>query len=121
MKPILEYLLSKSKNKVVTMPSKGCSVDDIVDWIKMYKIKQAPRLSYDPKRGHIVYAVNHDDDSNFYWVALRNNPTGVTQSILAKPRGNSFYYDCNHQSHSISFEEALELMQKMLENKDIEL
>ena len=121
MKPILEYLLSKSKNKAVIMPSKEYSVDDIVDWIKMYKVKQAPNISYDPKRGHIIYAVNHDDDNNFYWVALRNNPNGVTQSILAKPRGNSFYIDCNHKSHSITFEEALELMQKMLENKDIEL
>ena len=109
---IKEYLLSKSKKHIVCKPEKGCTIDDIVKWIKSYGIAEAKKFSVDPKKGEIIYAVGPDlSNPNYAWVALRTKPIERTQSIVAKPGGQSFYTsgDPNNPGEkTIEFEDAID-------------
>ena len=118
-----EYLLSKSKKHIVCKPEKGCTIDDIVKWIKSYGIAEAKKFSVDPKKGEIIYAVGPDlSNPNYAWVALRTKPIERTQSIVAKPGGQSFYTsgDPNNPGEkTIEFEDAIDKMEMVLQNKDL--
>ena len=128
MKTIIEYLLSKNKKSLdVVRPSEGCSVDDIIKWIESSGIKQ-----YGPnalKPGEVVYDVIRYESSTdpaykkHSFVRLVSCLSDhKTQSVIIYPYGNETKYrTVDHEEKFITFEEAIALMEDIMENPKTKL
>ena len=121
---INEYLLTKNKTNVVTIPEKGCTIDDIVEWLDSFKIKRSKKYQ-NPKHGEITYEVGPGredskyNNKDYYWVALRSCPEISQQSVIAKPYAQSFYWGKDGVEYKITFDEAIELMDKIIKNPNL--
>lgn len=127
MRQITEYLLNKTNTKVHGVsPMSGCTIDDIVEWLELCEIKRSKKYQ-SPKHGEITYEVgpgredSEYNDKSYYWVALRSRPEISLQSVIAKPYAQSYYCDKNGVEHKLNFDEAIELMDKIIKNPNFEL
>ena len=128
MKALFEYLLSKNKNSVDVMrPTEGCSVDDIIKWIESYGIKKYG--AYAPKPGEVVYDVIRYESATdptykkHSFVRLISCLQDYkTQSVYIYPYGNETKYrTVDRKEKFITFEEAVTLMEDILENPKTKL
>lgn len=117
MKTLYEFLLTKKHTEAITEPDNGCTVEEIIKWVESYGVEKrefhvGPGRDNPPKKGKLIYVVgpNRNNDTNEYWVALRNH---WGQNIVLKPKDRSFCV-LNHEQKFITFEKAVELMIEMI-------
>lgn len=117
MKTILEYLLSKTKT-IGTLPVKDWTCEAVIEWLKSFGIERWEHM-WAPDKHQIKYNYKLGNDDEDYWVGLLNNP-GTPQCVFVKPRVHSYYQlkSSNFKRIHISFEDAIEKMEKMLNKPD---
>lgn len=124
MKSIFEYLLSKSKSTTnVERPAKDSSFEDIIDWIKSYGIpKYGPTAV---EQGKVVYdKIEYEDTKmfskkhSFSFIRLISRlANGKQQSVTLYPYTDDTHYtSIERKNYSISFEEAIDFMEKIMED-----
>lgn len=120
MTNINEYLLTKNKTNVVTIPEKGCTIEEICAWLAYMGVedqrefKITPRLDI-PKKGKLLVRVsrNNKNKSKEYWVKLVacNN-----QQVIFKPLDSCSFLNLGLHEYKISFEKAVEIAKDMIDN-----
>lgn len=122
MKSINEYLLSKSKSKStsnVERPTKDSSFEDILDWIKSHEIEKYGLNAVEP--GKVVYdKLEYKDEKKhrFSFIKLISCLTnGKQQSVTLYPYTDDTHYGTiERKNYSISFEEAIDFMEQIMED-----
>lgn len=112
---IYEYLLSKNKKSTPTLPEEGCSIEDLIKWVESFKIKRMHNGAF-PNTGEVVY---YTDDATL--INLISKPSGKTsvQQVYISYKDNESTYLMNdgiRYDDCITFDKAIEEMQKMMEN-----
>lgn len=124
MKTIFEYLLSKSKPiSNVERPTKDSSFEDIIDWIKSYEIPKYGPTAVEP--GKVVYdKIQYKDTKisskkhSFSFIKLISRlVNGKQQSVTLYPYNDDAHYtSIERKNYSISFEEAIDFMEQIMED-----
>ena len=128
MKALFEYLLSKNKKPVdIVRPSEGCSIDDIIDWIKSYGIKKYKVNALKP--GEVAYEVHRYDyakdpryKKHSYVQLVSCLSDENLQSVVIYPYGDETKYrTVDNEKKFITFEEAITLMEDIMVNPKTKL
>lgn len=121
MKSINEYLLSKSKSKSksVERPNKDSSFEDIINWIKSYEIEKYGLNAVE--LGKVVYdklEYKNEKKNQFSFIKLISCLTnGKQQSVTLYPYTDDTHYSTiERKNYSISFEEAIDFMEQIMED-----
>ena len=112
-----EYLLSSKRQKAITDPEPGCTIEEIRIWLESNGVTDKrefnPWKSEFPTKGNLLYVVGPGDgsESNTYWVSLRMKQ----QQVTIKPKDQCFV-EANGHIKQLSFEEAIELAKEMIKD-----
>lgn len=118
---IIEYLLGNNKKqKRLKKPTKDCNVQDIIDWLNSFGVENwyENHSFFDTlEKGSVGYQINSASWGS-KCVSL-DIPIGVRtrQSIVIIPKYKSYVsWGYGTQDQYISFEKAIDLMEKIMEN-----
>lgn len=107
-------------------PSKGCSVEDIVKWLKNNGVEgkdweyyKKTDMTFIADPGDIVYQIGPCDTPGHSWVSVcinvKKDGRRTLQRVVLHTNENSFYTQ-NGQEHKISFDNGVRAVERMIEN-----
>lgn len=118
---IIEYLIGNNKKtKKVDKPTKDCNVQDIIDWLDSFGVENwyENHSFFDTlEKGSVGYQINSGSWGS-KCVSL-DIPIGdrTRQSIVITPKYKSYVsWGYGTKDQDISFEKAIDLMEKIMEN-----
>jgi hypothetical protein len=131
-----EYLSTKKidRHMLKDMPEYGASIDEIIDWIKMQKIKIIDDKDFVDFNGTmrtlefgklLIEKGPCGKEDNTWWVSVHNHPHGyrVQRVVLRAKTKESFYYSAKdkdqNKKHITAFDGAMQKIMQMLYDPEV--